>query len=1059
MKKSVIFVFLAIFLFSFVLAQIPTPTLFPTTNPSPTFTSPASKIEIIKQQNPNLGYLIEFSLSPVAESKSNDIIYKKKIDKQHSEIIAKIIEKVAKKRGKSNIEIKSKILKKSYKKVFNGVLLDITKEEGDEISNIQGIKRVVLNREVSVLLSESVPFIGADKVWELDNEGKPCKTSGKDCITGKGVKIGILDTGIDYTHPDLGSSIIEERLLERITQEPVMLFFKDRFAADDNQILSLDNNRLAYFSANKILIYNFNTKETDYTFIPEGLDQIIRMTMKDNIIVYAATDKNLDNPGIYYYNIDTKMHHKLSETRIIEIFRISKGKIVYTKLLEEDPPSLAMVVYDISTGEETTISKVNEKSEYSFSSPVADDNYVVYSTYKIDGGICYENAIIHNIDTGEKKEIHPPDIGPIFDIKDNKILYVACSKDNFDESWSTYYLWDINTEESIQFKTRNPSTGNIQNNLIPANKVGIKGSVNVRGWINKGRIEDEVLFLSKDVNADKIVIYDRIKQRYALLNLLKYAGGFDSEENKVCFMSNDRHIYCHDYDSTLAYELPKNIFNNKVVGGYDISNNDNDPFDDNGHGTHVAGIVAGKGILKGVSPDAELYAYKVLDIYGRGSDADVIEGIERAVDPNNDDDFSDKMDIISMSFGGKGDPDDILSKIVDRTVDLGVNVIVSAGNSGPEGESHCRHNVDDGNQNSICSPGTARKAITVGATKDTAQVLITWGEESDYANHGIEKDSFHCTPPNIGNRCAELSAEILSKIDEARSLVQERGKKLIDKEGEPAELGDFYVLYSPDNADKIRIFEITYMPDALTNDAFIILHDFLSDQYFPYNIGADGENFIFFDMQFFYFKINLLKGAGITGFSSRGPVIWQDVNAREQILMKPDIAAPGFKICSAMSSYFLGANCKDQQHVTFSGSSMAAPHVTGVVALLKQKNPNLLPEDIKNILKSTAVDLNLPENVQGSGRVRALESAFGFIRGDSNRNGAVDVSDAVFLLNFLFKDGEPLICFDAGDANDNGIIDISDAIKILVFLFREGQTMPTPYPNTGIDATPDNLGC
>jgi subtilisin family serine protease len=148
----------------------------------------------------------------------------------------------------------------------------------------------------------------------------------------------------------------------------------------------------------------------------------------------------------------------------------------------------------------------------------------------------------------------------------------------------------------------------------------------------------------------------------------------------------------------------------KVVGGYDITNDDEDPMDDQGHGTHVAGIAAGNGILKGVAPDAKLYAYKVLDEGGRGFSSNTMEGIERAVDPNQDGNFSDHVDIISMSLGAmcgmysdKCGPDDASSRAIDNAVDAGVIAVIAAGNSGPS-------------LGTINSPGTARKAITVGAT-------------------------------------------------------------------------------------------------------------------------------------------------------------------------------------------------------------------------------------------------------------------------------------------------------------------------------------------------------
>jgi len=147
----------------------------------------------------------------------------------------------------------------------------------------------------------------------------------------------------------------------------------------------------------------------------------------------------------------------------------------------------------------------------------------------------------------------------------------------------------------------------------------------------------------------------------------------------------------------------------KVIGGYDFVNNDPDPMDDHGHGTHCAGIAAGNGVLKGVAPDAKLMAIKVLDSYGSGYFSDVIAGIEKAVDPNGDGDYSDHVDVISMSLGGPGNPEDELSQAVDAAVRNGVVVVAAAGNSGPY-------------SGTVSSPGCARKALTVGAMCRPEQV-------------------------------------------------------------------------------------------------------------------------------------------------------------------------------------------------------------------------------------------------------------------------------------------------------------------------------------------------
>ncbi|MFZ6029673.1 MAG: S8 family serine peptidase [Chloroflexota bacterium] len=140
----------------------------------------------------------------------------------------------------------------------------------------------------------------------------------------------------------------------------------------------------------------------------------------------------------------------------------------------------------------------------------------------------------------------------------------------------------------------------------------------------------------------------------------------------------------------------------KVAGGYDFANDDGDPADDNGHGTHVAGIVAADGQLQGVAPGASLLAYKVLNAYGYGSDSDIIAAIEAAADPDGNPATDDAVDVINMSLGGPGNPDDPFSQAVDHAVGLGIVVVVAAGN--------------DWDYFTLGAPASARKAITVAAS-------------------------------------------------------------------------------------------------------------------------------------------------------------------------------------------------------------------------------------------------------------------------------------------------------------------------------------------------------
>jgi len=150
-------------------------------------------------------------------------------------------------------------------------------------------------------------------------------------------------------------------------------------------------------------------------------------------------------------------------------------------------------------------------------------------------------------------------------------------------------------------------------------------------------------------------------------------------------------VKCDDYNTDYECTSPKP--------------EDDDPMDDNGHGTHCAGIVAG------VAPNVSLYAYKFLNKDGVGDESWLFSALDRVVDPNQDSNFSDHVDIVSMSFGlfspgsseNPSNPDDLLSRTVDQLVDAGIVFVAAAGNNGPLSET-------------IQSPACARKAIAVGST-------------------------------------------------------------------------------------------------------------------------------------------------------------------------------------------------------------------------------------------------------------------------------------------------------------------------------------------------------
>lgn len=153
----------------------------------------------------------------------------------------------------------------------------------------------------------------------------------------------------------------------------------------------------------------------------------------------------------------------------------------------------------------------------------------------------------------------------------------------------------------------------------------------------------------------------------------------------------------------------------KVIDGYNFVSDHADPMDDNGHGTHVAGIIAGINVdstWQGVAPDAQLLAYKVLDEDGSGRDTWVLAAIERALDPDGSPATDDAVDIINLSLGsGAGsDSNHPVTLAVERAVKAGIVCVVAAGNSGHLGAA------------SIAAPGNALAAITVGAASTDGDI-------------------------------------------------------------------------------------------------------------------------------------------------------------------------------------------------------------------------------------------------------------------------------------------------------------------------------------------------
>jgi subtilisin family serine protease len=128
-------------------------------------------------------------------------------------------------------------------------------------------------------------------------------------------------------------------------------------------------------------------------------------------------------------------------------------------------------------------------------------------------------------------------------------------------------------------------------------------------------------------------------------------------------------------DSGVDYNHPELAAN--YLSGYDFVNDDSDPLDDNGHGTHVAGTIAaalnGASIV-GVAPQVKILAYKILDSTGSGSFSDAIAAVERCQ--------ADGGKVTNNSYGASANPGTAVQQAFDNSYAAGLLHVASAGNSG-----------------------------------------------------------------------------------------------------------------------------------------------------------------------------------------------------------------------------------------------------------------------------------------------------------------------------------------------------------------------------------------
>ncbi len=464
----------------------------------------------------------------------------------------------------------------------------------------------------------------------------------------------------------------------------------------------------------------------------------------------------------------------------------------------------------------------------------------------------------------------------------------------------------------------------------------------------------------------------------------------------------------------------------KVVGGVDLAGEtydadvaehaipepDPDPMDCDGHGTHVAATAAGYGVRKadsqtytgpygpgidfssfeigpGTAPEADIYAIKVFGCSNGLAGTTVLDiaAIEWATDPDQDGDLSDHLDVINLSLGSTfGISDDPSLEAIEAATVVGIAVVMSAGNS-----------ADSFFVTS--SPGVAPNGISVAAASDdgrTFQAMLVNTPESivGICEAGIAEFGPPLTPEGVTAEVVYAqpydACTFLSNVGAMAGKIAliDRGTCFFTEKVLNAEAAGAVAAIIVNNQDGPPITMAMYgeiqpsIPSIMITKADgQIIKDTLPTETVEVTISS--ETVI----------VRPDLADTVAEFTSRGPT-WS-VNGP---ILKPDVTAPGVDITSAE----LGTGTEG---IVLSGTSMAAPHIAGVIALLREVHPNWSVAKLKALLMNTALydlyagaaqtpPVQTPARI-GAGRVDALSAASSAaIAYDVDHPGQVSVSFA-----------------------------------------------------------------
>lgn len=436
----------------------------------------------------------------------------------------------------------------------------------------------------------------------------------------------------------------------------------------------------------------------------------------------------------------------------------------------------------------------------------------------------------------------------------------------------------------------------------------------------------------------------------------------------------------------------------KVVGGYDFAGPtynaqiagstptpDPDPIDVGGHGSHVAGSVAGLGVPgsigAGVAPGAKLYALKVFSDAG-GSTGLTSLALEWAMDPNGDGDMSDRLDVVNMSLGSSfGSPADPSSISANSAAAVGIVVVASAGNSGDVPYV-------------TGAPAVADAAISVAANTPGGRLYprVTVTEPASVA--GVKQPALEGAGPVTIAQTGTIADDLVlaSPADGCTPLTNAAAVNgnvaLIIRGG-----CSFLAKYQQAQAAGARAIVVYNSgPPPGAGDPPIVMGGLNASVTIPgvmishtHGAALAAATGVKITLEA---ALDPTQDDIIATFSSRGP-------GHGGSTFKPDLSAPGVAIISTAVGTGVGS-------ANFQGTSMAAPHVAGAAALLREQHPKLPQAAIKAMLmNSTATivngDLDVARHGVGAMRVDDAGELSSFASPAGVSFGRVNVAQAATL--------------------------------------------------------------